>query len=150
MTAEIFLASTLGCLVAIIATCVFCRTVYMPLQRYLMLRAWKRSGLRQSWHGAVGDPMGDYISVGSECRAVPGVLDKAAADSAMKQFEAQQALCLAALDVADDLRTDNGRSADRVVAAAQAFRRDTPPRVRKQMKAMAAFRKAQHAPDDPV
>ncbi len=139
MTAEIFLASTLGCLVAIIVICVFFRTVYMPVQNWLLRRAFRQP---------LGDP-GDLVSVGADYVPCPLESPEELASS-QRQYEAQQALSLAAIDVADDLRTDNGRSADRVVAAAQAFRRATTPGRRKQMRAMEAFRKAQHGPDDPV
>lgn len=138
MTAEIFLASTLGCLVAIIVTCVFFRTVYVPLQGWLLRRAFKR---------ATGNS-GDLVTVGAGF--VPCSLESTEEQAnSHRQFEAQSELCLVALDVTDDFR-DRRPTVDRVLAAAQAFRRATTPRARKQMRAMVAFRKAQHAPDDPV
>lgn len=142
MTAEIFLASTLGCLVAIIATCVFFRTVYMPVQRYLMLRAMRRVA-----KDAIG-ASGDLVSVGADYVPCPLESPEEQANS-HRQFTAQSELCLAALDVTDDFR-DPRPTIDRMIAAAQAFRRATTPGRRKQMRAMAAFRKVQHAPDDPV
>lgn len=143
MTAEIFLAAFLGCLVALAVTSVFFRTVYVPLQRYLMQRA-----MRRAWSHA-GGVSGDLVSVGADYVPCPLGSPEEQANS-HRQFEAQQVLCLAALDVADDLKDDRGQSVDRVVAAAQAFRRATTPRARKQMRAMAAFRNVQDGPDDPV
>lgn len=140
MTAEIFLASTLGCLVAIIATCVFFRTVYMPVQRYLVVRAMRRRVASGASH--------DFVSVGADYVPCPLESPEEQASS-QRQFEAQSDLCLAALDVTDDYR-DPRPTVARAIAAAQAFRRATTPERRKQMRAMEAFRKAQHAPDDPV
>jgi hypothetical protein len=57
---------------------------------------------------------------------------------------------MAALDVTDDLRVEGGQSAGRLLAAVVAYRQETPARTRKAMRAMAAFRKVQHEPDDPV
>jgi hypothetical protein len=51
----------------------------------------------------------------------------------------QPAELLAALDPVGQL-----------VAAAKKFREATPPRAQNLMRAMGAFRKAQHAPDDSV
>jgi hypothetical protein len=135
MTAEIFLASFLGCWFAIIVTSVLFRTVYLPVQGWLLRRAFRRR---------VGDS-GDLVSVGAGYVPCPLESPEEQA-SAHRQFEAQQDLCLAALDARDDLPDPLGQ----LVAAAKMFREATPPRVRKQMRAMAAFRNVQHAPDDPV
>jgi hypothetical protein len=53
---------------------------------------------------------------------------------------------VAALDAQDDLPDPVGQ----LVAAAKKFREATPPRAQNLMRAMGAFRKAQHAPDDSV
>lgn len=138
MTAEIFLTSFLGCWLAIIVTSVLLRTVYVPLQGWLVRRAFKR---------AAGD-----VTAGAD-HIVPADYVPCPLESPEEQatshrmFEAQSELCLAALDVTDDIQADG---ANRVIAAALAFRHATTPGRRKQMRAMEAFRKAQHAPDDPV
>jgi hypothetical protein len=139
MTAEIFLAALLGCLVAILVTCVFFKTVYM--QSWLLFRQSQPIG-----------NSGDFVSLGADdvCRAVPGVLDKAAFVSQRRRFDAEQDLLMAALDVSDDLRVEGGQSAEHLLAAVVAYRQATPARVARQLRAMAAFRKAQHVPDDPV
>lgn len=109
----------------------------MPLQGWLFRRALAR---RQPVDA------GSLVSVGADY--VPCSLESSEEQAqSHRQFEAQSALCLAALDVTDDLQSDG---VNRVVAAALAFRHATTTRVRKQMRAMEAFRKAQHAPDDPV
>jgi hypothetical protein len=131
MTAEIFLASFLGCWLAIIVTSVLLRTVYLPLQRWLIQREFKRR---------IGDS-GDLVSVGADYVPCPLESPEEQANS-HRQFEAQSELCLVALDVTDDFQ-DPRPTVDRLIAAAQALRRATTPRIRKQMR-------AQHAPDDPV
>lgn len=179
MTAEIFLAVFLASILVAALQWVCILTVYRPLNAWWANRRWdalqqgdrcidpggcteKRyagslfcqehgigSGPRvtsalfseypafQGLHGAA-----DFVSLGA-AEGTPGVLDTAAFDANMRHFDAHQDLGLAALDVSE------GHTV-RLHDAARAFRETVTPKQRRAMLAMAAFRKAQHAPDDPM
>ncbi len=134
MTAEIFLAALLGALLALIVRWVFVVTVYIPISNALLRRAFGAIPQREL-DRIVKRVQGscDLVSVDDELN--PDV--QRIAGEGMRRWEAQQLLCLSALDVSE-------KNTAGLVTAAVAFRDATTEPERRSMRAWGEFQKAQH------
>lgn len=145
MRAEIFLAAFLGGLLAIFVYKVFVRTVVWPLSGYLIRRMMKGRplpGQAGTVPVAQWDASDELVSVGPDYLPPP-VVNTKQVEEWQRHFQAQQELCMAAIDARD------GDPPDRMIKAARLFRDATPARQQRQMRAQLAFRKAMAEPTPP-